>query len=659
MVRCSSKPGRLAIGILGTGRVGAVLGNALRAEGHEIVAASGSSPESVERAEALLPGVPLRDMVDVARAADLVLVTVPDDAIADVVAWIAQQGGFRPGQLVVHTSGRYGTGVLAPALSAGAIALAIHPAMTFTGTSLDLARLVGTPFAVTAPAPVQPIGQALVVELGGEPVLIPDASRAGYHAALAHASNHLVTLVTQAQEILRAAGVTGTAPSGEEVDPAGRLLGPLTRASLEGALTSGAAALTGPVSRGDAGTVAEHLHAIEALVGREGADRALPTYRALADATAVLAEGRGRIGAETSARIRRLVRETTSAVIDGDAVLDADRTGRPAVVHSIADLRVARRRMAGSVAVVPTMGALHEGHLALVRAARTAADHVVVTIFVNPTQFGDPRDLAAYPRTLDDDVAALASLGADAPDLVFAPSAQEMYPDGVTRVTVDPGPVGGGLEGASRPGHFAGVLTVVSKLFHLVQPDVAAFGQKDAQQLALVQRMVRDLDMPLWVLEVPTVREADGLALSSRNARLTPEGRQQALALSRSVAAAQRLASAGADLGQVLAAARAELDVPGVDVDYATVVDPETYLELGAASRVVGRWRCPATSSPRWSTASVSSTTAPCLPVRLADVDPPAAEFVLPARRLRTACPPTSYCRPIEPIPARIGILSG
>ncbi|ROR96145.1 pantoate--beta-alanine ligase [Salana multivorans] len=573
----STKPGRLAVGILGAGRVGAVLGNALRAEGHEVVAVSGASPETRERVEALLPGVPLLDLVEVARRADLVLVCVPDDAIADVVAWVAQQGGFRPGQLVVHTSGRHGTGVLRPALAAGAIPLAIHPAMTFTGTSLDLARLVGTPFAVTAAAPVQPIGQALVVELGGEPVLLPEDSRAGYHAALAHASNHLVTLLVQAQEILRAAGVTGTAPSGEEQDAAGGLLGPLARAALDGALGSGAAALTGPVSRGDAGTVAEHLAAIEALVGPDGAERALLTYRALADATAVLAEHERRIDPDRAAAIRRLLRESEDA---GDAagVGTGVQPASVAVLHTITDLRAARRRLAGTVAVVPTMGALHEGHLALVRAARGVADHVVVTVFVNPTQFGDPGDLAAYPRTLDADVASLAALGADAPDLVFAPSAHEMYPEGATRVTIDPGPVANALEGASRPGHFAGVLTVVSKLFHLVRPDVAVFGQKDAQQLALVQRMVRDLDLDLWVLEVPIVREPDGLALSSRNVRLTPDGRRRALALSRSVAVAQRLAAAGADLAQVLAAARAELD--DVEVDYATVVDPETYLEL-------------------------------------------------------------------------------
>lgn len=257
-----------------------------------------------------------------------------------------------------------------------------------------------------------------------------------------------------------------------------------------------------------------------------------------------------------------------------------------AVVRTIAELRQVRRRMPGRVAVVPTMGALHEGHLALVRAARSAADHVIVTIFVNPTQFGDQADLDAYPRTLERDVAALAGLGPDAPEAVFAPGADQLYPRGATSVRLDPGPLGDELEGASRPGHYAGVLTVVAKLLHLTQPDVAVFGEKDAQQLALIQTMVADLDEPTWILAVPVVREADGLAMSSRNARLGAPEREQALALSRSVRAAQRLAGAGAPLAAIRDAAHAELDVPGVAVDYAVVVDESTFEPVTAADLV-------------------------------------------------------------------------
>lgn len=560
-----------------------MLGSALRQVGHEVVAASGSSPETLDRIDALLTGVPVLDMVEVARASDLVLVTVPDDAIADVTAWIAAQGGFRPGQIVLHTSGRHGVAVLRAAQEAGAIPLAIHPAMTFTGTSLDLSRLEGAPFAVTAPAPVLPIGQALVVEIGGEPVLLHDTARPAYHAALSHASNHLVTLLVQARDVLAEAGVADGA----------RLLGPLTRAALEGALESGAQALTGPVSRGDLGTVAGHLDAL-ALLGDPTATA--QAYRALARSTALVAQRSGRIGAEDAAALERLLREhpgaqapTAALGAASAAAAVADGVGRTAVVHTKADLRAARARLTGEVAVVMTMGALHEGHLSLVRAARTAARHVVVTVFVNPTQFGDPRDLEAYPRTLEADVALLAQLGPDAPDLVFAPSAQEMYPDGTGEraATVTAGPVATRYEGASRPGHFDGVLTVVTKLLNLVRPDVAVFGEKDAQQLAVIRGLVRELELPLWILAAPVLRENDGLAMSSRNVRLSPQGREHALALSRSVAEVLRVAAAGGGVGAVQEAARAQVaGAAGLDLDYADLVDAETFLP--AAPDAVG-----------------------------------------------------------------------
>jgi pantoate--beta-alanine ligase len=239
------------------------------------------------------------------------------------------------------------------------------------------------------------------------------------------------------------------------------------------------------------------------------------------------------------------------------------------VVGTRAELAAAltpRRR-----AVVMTMGALHEGHLSLVRAARQLADEVVVTIFVNPLQFGPTEDLARYPRDLEGDVALLAGAGAD---LVFAPTVDEVY-RAEPVVTVRAGRVGEVLEGEHRPGHMDGVLTVVLKLLHLVRPDVALFGQKDAQQLVAVRRMVADLDVGVEVVGVPIVRDADGLALSSRNAYLSAGERASALALSRSLAAARAAAASGADAAAVLAAARAILDAePGIDVDYAALVDP-------------------------------------------------------------------------------------
>ncbi len=220
------------------------------------------------------------------------------------------------------------------------------------------------------------------------------------------------------------------------------------------------------------------------------------------------------------------------------------------------------------------MGALHEGHASLIRAARARGGDqggpLVVSIFVNPLQFGPNEDLDRYPRTLDADLEVCAREGAD---IVFAPSVEEVYPGGDPQVTVRPGPVGKILEGKVRPGHFRGVLTVVAKLLGLVRPDVAVFGEKDYQQLTLIRRMVLDLNLGVEVVGAETVREPDGLALSSRNRYLDPEQRQQAVALSRALRAAQESAGYGADVA--LAAARAELRAaPGVDLDYLVITDP-------------------------------------------------------------------------------------
>jgi pantoate--beta-alanine ligase len=258
---------------------------------------------------------------------------------------------------------------------------------------------------------------------------------------------------------------------------------------------------------------------------------------------------------------------------------------RPRVVHGIEELRAflaaerAERTQRGEgarVVLVPTMGALHAGHLSHVRRARELGDIVVVSIFVNPLQFGPTEDLDRYPRTLDADVAALATVGADA---VFAPSASEMYPDGATGTLVTGGPVTRLFEGASRPGHFDGMLTVVAKLLAIVGPDVATFGRKDAQQLFLVRRMVRDLNIPVRIEAIDIVREDDGLALSSRNRYLSADERQLALALSAALLAAGNAAGRGvtaaldAALGEVAARALVELD-------YFAVVDPGTFLPV-------------------------------------------------------------------------------
>ncbi|MFF7247746.1 pantoate--beta-alanine ligase [Embleya sp. NPDC008237] len=233
----------------------------------------------------------------------------------------------------------------------------------------------------------------------------------------------------------------------------------------------------------------------------------------------------------------------------------------------------------GLRAVVMTMGALHQGHAALIRAAREfvgPTGHVVVTVFVNPLQFGAGEDLDRYPRTLDADLELSGEAGAD---VVFAPSVDEVYPGGEPRVRIAAGPTGAVLEGASRPGHFDGMLTVVAKLLHLTAPKVAFFGEKDAQQLALIRRMVRDLNFPVEIVGVPTVREPDGLARSSRNRYLSPAEREIALSLSRALDAGARRAGDGADA--VRAAAEDVLRAV-LEPDYVELVDIDDFTPVAA-----------------------------------------------------------------------------
>jgi pantoate--beta-alanine ligase len=231
------------------------------------------------------------------------------------------------------------------------------------------------------------------------------------------------------------------------------------------------------------------------------------------------------------------------------------------------------------VGVVPTMGAFHEGHTSLMRRARDETDLVVVTLFVNPLQFGDAADLAAYPRDEDGDRQIAEEIGVD---VLLAPPAEEMYPAGPPEVSVDPGPLGDRFEGASRPGHFRGVATVVAKLLHAVGPARAYFGQKDAQQLAVIRRMVTDLSFPVEIVACPTVREPDGLALSSRNRRLTPEQREAAGCLFLALSEAAELARGGErDAAKLVAAMAREVGAtPQARLDYAAVVDEETFDEV-------------------------------------------------------------------------------
>jgi len=287
-------PAQLQVGLIGAGRAGTVLAAALARAGHRVVAASAVSAASVSRVRRLLPGTVIAPPEQVARQAGLLLLTVPDDALAGLVSGLAATGVPLAGRLLVHASGRHGLAVLAPAVREGALPLALHPVMTFTGRADDLDRLAGVSFGVTAPAALLPVAQALVVEMGGEPVIIEEASRELYHVALAGAANHLVTLVVQAAELLAAAGAA---------DPA-RMLGPLLSAALDNALRLGDGALTGPVARGDAETVASHV-----AVLRSAAPAALPAYLALARLTADRALAAGTLTAADAQRLLGVLSE--------------------------------------------------------------------------------------------------------------------------------------------------------------------------------------------------------------------------------------------------------------------------------------------------------------------------------------------------------------
>ena len=300
------------IGVVGAGRVGAVLSAALREAGHEVVAAAAESDASLHRAETLLPGVRVAKPTDVARSCDLLLLTVPDDMLENVATQLVGAGAVREGQVVCHTSGRHGLAVLATVAEVGARPIAMHPAMTFTGTAIDLDRLEGCVFGITAGDAERAYAEALVADLGGVPMFVPESKRTLYHAGLAHGANHLVTLVSQAMELLAASGAE---------DPAATLR-PLLSAALDNALEQGDAALTGPIVRGDVNTVRAHLRDIA-----ENAPGTIPSYVALGKATADRAVLDGRLVPIRAAKIVRLLDEALVRVGERPAARSAARRG--------------------------------------------------------------------------------------------------------------------------------------------------------------------------------------------------------------------------------------------------------------------------------------------------------------------------------------------
>jgi predicted short-subunit dehydrogenase-like oxidoreductase (DUF2520 family) len=307
------------IGVVGAGRVGAVLASALRAAGHEIVAVAGESAASRTRIETLLPGVHVDKPTAVSRASDLLLLTVPDDMLPNVVSMLAASGAIRPGQQVVHTSGKHGLAVLAPAVDVGAEVLAMHPAMTFTGTDVDVARLPGCVFGVTATPTTQPLAETLVADLGGSIVWVAEDKRTLYHAGLAHGANHLVTLVSQAMDLLRESGAT---------DPAATLR-PLLTAALDNALSYGDAALTGPIVRGDVETVRAHLADIAAH--QPGT---LASYVAMARATANRAVLDGRLLPIRAAKLVGILNDALPTLVERPTLVEPVETRSAPVARS-------------------------------------------------------------------------------------------------------------------------------------------------------------------------------------------------------------------------------------------------------------------------------------------------------------------------------------
>lgn len=282
------RPARLKVGVVGTGRAGAALGAALARAGHDVIAASGVSEASTDRARRFLPGAVLMEPAEVIARSDLALLTVPDDALPGIVTGLAGTGAPVAGRMIAHASGRHGIAVLEPVTRRGALPMALHPVMTFTGRPDDIDRMAGACFGVTAPEPLRPAVEALVIEMGGDPVFIAESDRGLYHAALAGAANHLVTLVAESQALLSEVGVP---------DPA-RMLAPLLSAALDNALRFGFSGLTGPVARGDAGTVADHVQAL-----RRASPEALAAYIALARLTADRALSAGALRPDEASRL--------------------------------------------------------------------------------------------------------------------------------------------------------------------------------------------------------------------------------------------------------------------------------------------------------------------------------------------------------------------
>lgn len=491
------------------------------------------------------------DVAESAVGVDVLVIATPDSAIAEVAALVRPV----PSTVVVHLSGALGLDVLSPHSRPASL----HPLVPLPSAEVGRVRLrSGITFAVAG----DPVAAELAGLLDGSVVVVDDEHRAAYHAAACIASNHLVALMGQVERVAAAAGL--------DLDT---FVG-LARAALTDVAELGpTSALTGPAARGDEATLDRHRHTLDAAE--------IPGYEAGVALARRLATARPTDDRPTDDRLASTAPSAAPSPVTVRPVGRRPRRARAMRIvtsaREFSDALDTERALGRSVGLVPTMGALHAGHRSLIERAVSECDVVAVTVFVNPLQFDDDADLAAYPRDLDTDAAMARAAGAS---VVFAPPVHEMYgtpPDSIVS-TVHVDGVSEGLEGASRPGHFDGVSTVVAKLFALSGRCRAYFGEKDFQQLAVVRRMVADLSIPVTIVGCTTVREADGLALSSRNARLSAEQRHAALALHRALSAGRACVERGErDPVRVTAAMTAVLVAePLVTPDYAVVVDPHT-----------------------------------------------------------------------------------
>jgi pantoate--beta-alanine ligase len=516
---------------IGPGRAGRSLASALGAAGWQVAGLLGRDD----------------DPSSAAAGVDVLVIATPDDVIAQVAAAVRPD----PRCVVVHLAASLGLGALDPHPRRGAL----HPLVPLPTPEIGARRLAqGISFAVAG----DPVVCGLVESLGGRALHVDDADRPAYHAAACIAANHVVALLGQVERVAAGAGL--------ELDA----FIDLTRCALDDVARLGPAhALTGPAARGDWATLERHRQAL--------APEERPAYNVLVgQALRLAADGAGR---PLSARSRSVHAQPDPA----------PQPAPVAVKETVADFSAwldGARSHGATVGFVPTMGALHAGHLSLIERAAAECDVVAVSIFVNPLQFGDAGDLERYPRDLSGDLALCTQAGAS---VVFCPTVAEMYPSwpvpAETQVSV--GAEAQGWEGASRPGHFAGVATVVAKLFAAAGRCRAYFGEKDFQQLAVVRKMAADLGFPVDVVACATVREPDGLALSSRNRRLSASERASAVVLSRALAAGRAAISAGERRPGAVASVMEAVVArePSVLLDYAGVVDAD---DLSVPARLDG-----------------------------------------------------------------------